>query len=136
MARAGRRIALALPLLVLLVAGCDEDPTIGRWTAVTDTATIYSLSNPNLARLSAFNFSDRALIPIEHMDAATQWDIALDTRGGSLVIVPPGALGVESAVRVLQYPGFTFQTVVEAPADTTLYTGPLRFRSCSTRSTS
>lgn len=121
MARAGR--LLALTLTVLFSAGCGDDPLgVTKWIARTDTVTIYSLARPELNLLSAFNFHERTPIRIESVEAAARWDIALDTRGGKLVILPPGALGVTSQGRILQLPGETFATVVEAPKDTVLYT--------------
>ena len=123
MAHAGRLLALPLLAVALVIAGCGDTGTgVTQWTAVTDTTTIYSLQRPELTLKSAFNFHDRATVSVEATDASTVWDIALDTRGGTLVIVPPGALGIKSQVRILQLPGVTFDNVVEAPADTLLYT--------------
>ena len=59
---------------------------------------------------------------IERPGAATLWDIALDTRGGELVLVPPGAVGIVSRARIAEIPGQAFADVEEAPADTMLYT--------------
>src|SRR5262245_36849065 len=85
--RRGLRRGWAFLLLVALVtAGC-EDPFEIRWEAQADTALIYSLarSEPNLP--SAFNFYFRAPITIEAPGSTGQWDVALDTQGGALVLL-------------------------------------------------
>lgn len=114
-------LAAALPLVAFL-SGCGEDPlTPIVWTSVVDTATIYSLARPELDLLSAFNFHDRTGIRLERVGQAEQWDIALDTRGGQLVLLPPGALGVTSEARIVPLPGQPYETAAEAPKDTALY---------------
>lgn len=118
MARAGR---LATLLVALALAACDEDPFVIRWEASPDTAVLYSLARAEFALPSAFNFSLRSTVSIERPGAATQWDVALDTRNGQLVFVPPGALGITSRARVAEIPGQSFENVEEAPADTLLY---------------
>ncbi len=108
--------------LGLFAAGCgDEILGVQDWTPVPDTATIYSLARPEFDLVSAFNFHSRTPVRLESPDAATFWDVALDTRGGNLVLLPPGALGVASRGRILQLTGMTFANVVEAPSDTLLY---------------
>jgi hypothetical protein len=120
MARAGR---LFLVTSALALAGCSETFLEPRWFAAVDTAVIYSLARPELELESAFNFYDRTSIPLQRPGASTQWDVALDTRDGQLVLLTPAALGITSRVRVATLAGQTFDQVEEAPADTLLYTG-------------
>jgi hypothetical protein len=119
MARAGRLLALAG---ILALPGCEDsfaDPT---WVALPDTAILFSLARPELELESAFNFYERRTVALERPGAATVWDVALDTRGGQLVLIAPGALGITSRARVTTLPGMTFAEVQEAPLDTLAYT--------------
>jgi hypothetical protein len=122
MGRAGT-LLLALPVLglALVSAACDDDIFELDWTSDPDTVTLYSLANPRLERASAFNFNARIAVRMEVPGATGQWDVALDTRPGQLVLLPPGALGVPSRARVAALPGQTFGQVQEAPVDTLLY---------------
>ena len=120
MGRARRAIAPLL-LLVLAASGCGEDDGFLTWTASPDTALLYSLSRPELNLLSAFNFRDRSSVRIETVGAGFSWDIALDTRGGQLVLLAPRALGIESRARVARLPGMTFDEIIDAPEDSLLY---------------
>jgi hypothetical protein len=119
--RARTRLGTAPVLaLALVTAGC-EDPFEIRWEAQTDSALIYSLArtDPNLP--TAFNFYFRAPITIEAPGSTGQWDVALDTQGGGLVLLPPRALGINSRARIAPLPGIPFNDVTEAPADTAAY---------------
>jgi hypothetical protein len=118
-----RRGIVPLLVLVLVASGCDENDSFYAWAASPDTAVLYSLSRPELTLVSAFNFSQRSPVRIETMGAGLSWDMALDTRGGHLVLLPPGALGIESRARVARLPGMTFSEIVEAPEDSLLYSG-------------
>jgi hypothetical protein len=122
MGRAGSFVVL-LPLLAvaLLTAACEEDAFDLDWTPIPDTVVLYSLARPELARASAFNLNERSPVRIEVPGATGQWDLALDTRGGQLVLLPPGALGVTSRARISVISGKKFADVKEAPADTLLY---------------
>ena len=51
--------------------------------------------------------------------------MAVDTRGGSLVLLPPGALGITARARVATIQGMAFADVVEAPQDTAVYEADL-----------
>lgn len=130
MARAGRWVALAL---ALCVAGCGDDPFIIRWEVNPDTASLFSLSVPDLDLPSAYNFPQRTAVRVERVGASTQFDLALDTRGGELVFLPPGALGIESRARIAELPGLSFQELKVAPSDTLLYSAddpiPVRLNS-------
>ena len=111
-------------VLVLLAAtACSDDPFEIRWDLQADTVLLYSLARPEMNMDSGFNFRPGTLGPvrIEAATATGTWDIALDTRGGELVLLPPSALGVSSAARLAAIPGKRREEVVEAPADTTVY---------------
>jgi hypothetical protein len=120
---AGRRRLRRGSVLVaaLAAAGGCEDPFEIRWEARTDTALIHSLARPEPNLPSAFNFYFRAPVAIEAPGSSGQWDVALDTEGGRLVLLPPRALGINSRARIAPIPGVAFQDVIDAPADTTSY---------------
>lgn len=122
MGRAGA-LLLLLPALALTLSAlaCGEDTFDLQWTSTIDTVTIYSLARPELTRVSAFNFNERTTVRIEAAGASRAWDVALDTRGGQLVVIPPGTLGVDSRARIVALPGQTFTAVQMAPSDTLLY---------------
>jgi hypothetical protein len=111
--------------LALATAACGDDPFEVDWTPVPDTVVLYSLARPELDRPSAFNIYDRTSVQIEVPGVTGQWDLAVDTRGGQLVLLPPGALGVTSRARISAVPGQKFDQVKEAPADTMLYSAAL-----------
>ena len=116
------RHAIVLPLLLVLVtSGCGDDDAFLTWTASPETVVLYSLSRPELDLLSAFSFRDRSTVRIETVGSGFSWDIALDTRGDELVLLAPGALGIESRARVARFPGMTFDDLIEAPEDSLLY---------------
>lgn len=116
----GRAVARLL-FLVLAASGCGGNDSLLTWIASPDTVVLYSLARPELNLLSAFNFRERSTVRIETVGAGFSWDIALDTRGEQLVLLAPGALGVESRARVARLPGMTFDDVIEAPQDSLLY---------------
>jgi hypothetical protein len=122
-----RTVMLLLPLLclALLTAACDEEIFEAEWTPFPDTVVLYSLARPELSRESAFNFQLRSPVRVEVPGATGEWDVAVDTRLGQLVLLPPGALGVVSRARVLALPGQSFDQVEVAPADTMLYSAAL-----------
>jgi len=101
---------------------CGSDPFAINWAVSPDTVLLYSLARPQLNLVSGFDFYNRTAVRVEDANATGNWDIAVDTREGKIVLLPPGALGVDSRARVASLPGANFDEVVEAPADTTLYT--------------
>ena len=107
---------------VLGLSGCGENIFEQKWTvARVDTVLIYSLARPELNLPSAFDFVNRLALEIHAPGATGAWDLLLDTQDGQLVFLPPGALGITSATMVLSLPGMTFDDVIKAPKDTTLY---------------
>lgn len=126
-APAGRRRALLTTLVVAAVgfiaaSSCGADPFDIKWSSTKDTVLLYSLARPELGLPSGFSFNNRVSVLIERVNVTGYWDMAVDTRDGSIVILPPGALGVPGKARVTALTGTTFDDVVEAPADTSLYT--------------
>jgi hypothetical protein len=120
----GRTLALAAFVAVGTagVAACGSDPFAIDWVESPDTVLLYSLARPQLNLVSGFDFYNRIAVRIEDSEATGNWDVAVDTRNGKIVLLAPGVLGVDSKARVARLPGTTFAEVIEAPADTTLYT--------------
>lgn len=116
-------VLLALAVVGAGAAACGDDPFRIDWSVNPDTVLLYSMARPDLNVVSGFDFYNRFSLPVERPDATGQWDMAVDTRGGRIVLLPPGALGVNSKARVTALPGRTLADVTEAPADTALYEG-------------
>jgi hypothetical protein len=117
-----------IPALAALVAvgtvgaaGCGDDPYAVDWVAAPDTVVLYALSRPEMNLASGFDFYNRVSLVIENPSATGNWDMAVDSRSGAIVLLPPGALGVNSKAQVAPLKGRTFDDVTEAPADTALY---------------
>jgi len=115
------RIGALLAALAVSLTACGDDPFAFPWSDVPDTAVIYSLARPELNIPSGFSFYDGIAFAIEAPIATGRWDAALDTDGGQLVLLPPGALGIESRARIAIYYDTDYADVTEATADTTLY---------------
>lgn len=108
------------------MTGCGDNIFDVKWTqARVDTGLIYSLARPELNVASGFDFVKRIPIMVQSPGVTGVWDLLLDTQGGQLVFLPPGALDIESAALVLPMPGMAFDDVLRAPKDTTLYTRDL-----------
>jgi hypothetical protein len=106
------------------LAGCGDDPFAYDWYDTPDTAVIHSLQTPvQLNRRSGFSFYDRSSVRIESPGATGAWDVALDTQGGALVLLPPGALGITSRAAIASLGAVPFADVQQAPSDTLLYEG-------------
>ena len=120
--RGSRRAALAVTLLLsAVVLACSSDPFAIPWQSSPDTVLLYSLARPELNLESGFNFHTGRSHRIESANATGNWDVALDTRGGQLVFLPPGALGIRSRARITTFPGEAFAVVLRAPEDTLVY---------------
>lgn len=114
--------AVALATAVALVGvGCDGDPFAFDWDETPDTVFLYSLARPELNLESGFAFLQGLRVRIEDPLATGAWDAAVDTRGGELVLLPPGALGVNGTARIATIGGMALEDVTEAPADTLVY---------------
>ncbi len=120
--RMGR--VLALVLLFPGIWACDDDPFKIRWSANPDTVLLYSLARPELNLNSGFDFVGRRAVRIEAPSAVGRWDLAVDTKDGQVVFVPPGAIGVTgSRASLAPMGGMSFDEIRRAPRDTALYVG-------------
>lgn len=117
------RLAALLAALSMLLTACGDDPFAFRWDDSPDTVRLYSLARPELNLPSGFGFFDGATYTIEAPVATGLWDLALDTRDGELVLLPPGALGISARARIAVFPNTPYGDVLEAPSDTLLYEG-------------
>lgn len=103
------------------VAACGDDPFAFDWNAAPDTVLLYSLARPELNLVSAYNFLQEQLIQVESPGATGRWDVAVDTRNGEIVFLPPGALNVVGEAQIVTLAGLSLDDVTEAPSDTLLY---------------
>jgi len=118
--RAVRFLAL-FPLLPAIWA-CDDDPFKINWELSPDTVLIYSLARPEMNLSSAFDFVGRRPVRVESPSAVGEWDLALDTQDGSLVFVPPAAIGITgSEAAIVSMGEMPYEEIRRAPRDTTLY---------------
>ena len=111
----------ALVALSVGLASCGSDPFAFPWELDADTVLLYSLARPELNLEAAFNFNNRRKVRVEAATATGTWDVAVDTRGGQIVLLPPGALGISSKAGVTALPGLSFDDVIDAPEDTAVY---------------
>lgn len=118
--RAPALIAATAALLFGTVA-CGDDPFAFDWNDSPDTVQLYSLARPELNLVSAFNFLQDLPVQVENPNSTGTWDVAVDTRGGNIVFLPPGALNVEGAARIATLASMSLDDVTEAPSDTLLY---------------
>ena len=79
------------------------------------------MARPELNLEAAYDFHNERRIRVEAANATGTWDLALDTRDGQLVLLPPGALGITSKAGVAVIPGLDFADVLDAPEDTAAY---------------
>lgn len=100
---------------------CGDDPFRVDWIESPDTVTLHALASPMMNVASAFDFINRMSVRVETPNATGNWDVVVDARGGQVVLIPPGALGVASKSQVAVLPGRKLADVTEAPADTALY---------------
>ena len=114
-------ILATLGVLTVGVAACDDDPFAFNWDPTPDTVLLYSLARPELNLVSAFAFFSRLPVRVEAAGSSGAWDAAVDTRGGEIVLLPPGALGVIGAARITTLEGMTLDDVRRAPSDTLVY---------------
>jgi len=113
--------AAAVAAVVVAAAGCGRNPFLFEWNDTPDTVLLFSLARPELNLESGFAFRQRVRIRVESAVATGTWDVAVDTRGGELVLLPPGALGVISQARITTFEGMALADVLEAPRDTAVY---------------
>ena len=111
----------ALVALSVGLAACGDDPFDFPWLSNPETVLLYSLARPELNLEAAYNFHNRVKVKVESARASGTWDIAVDTRDGQLVFLPPGALGISSKASLTALPGLSFDDVLDAPEDTAVY---------------
>lgn len=122
----GRTVVLLAAILAVGLGGlsaCGHDPFAIEWEISPDTVELYSIARPEIGLPNGFNFYNGLKVTIEAASSTGRWDIALGTKDGGLVLLPPGALGVTGAGKVAALQGVTFDGLTEAPADTTVYEG-------------
>jgi hypothetical protein len=109
--------------LLMGLAACGDDPFAYDWFDTPDTTFLFSLARPELNLESGFNFYERLSVRVETPGATGTWDVAVDTEGASLVLLPPGALGITARAAVATITGVAFDDIRQAPGDTLLYEG-------------
>lgn len=118
----GRFAAVLLALgVVVSTASCGDDPFAVRWVATPDTVTLFSLARPELNLQSGFDFRNRTAVVVEAPTSTGSWDVAVDTRQGRIVMLPAAVLGVDSRAAIVPMPDVTYDELIEAPADTSVY---------------
>jgi hypothetical protein len=121
--RSSKAWGLLLPLFILTTA-CDDDLFQVNWRENPDTVILFSLARPELNLRSGFDFISRTPIRIESPEATGKWDMVLDTHEDGLVLLPPGALGIQGTrARIIPMGPVDYDDVRRAPSDTTTYIG-------------
>jgi hypothetical protein len=114
--------AAAFAALLMGLTACGDDPFSFDWSDVPDTVQLYSLARSELNLPSGFSFGPPPTAAVvEEPNATGTWDIAIDTQGGEMVLLPPGALGITASARISPLGAMNFDDVKEAPEDTLLY---------------
>jgi hypothetical protein len=116
---------LCLVVSLATAAACDDAYDI-EWYEYEETITLYSIATtqPNLP--DGFDFVNRVRVVIEQSGATGTWDLAIGTSETELVLLPPGALGVDSYAGVVAAEGATLADLTtctvegENPRDVTV----------------
>jgi hypothetical protein len=117
-----RRGTVVAAALLVGLAACNDDPFAYNWTneASPDTVLLYSLARPEPNLVSGFSFAPygagRGAVLIEEPNATGTWDVALDTQGPGLVLMPPGALGVTGRAAIAPVGAVSFDALDKAPS--------------------
>ena len=115
-------IALAGVCAVFFTAtACDGDPFAFNWNDVPDTVLLYSMARPELGLVSAYAFRDGVELEVEAPGTTGQWDIAIDTREGQIVMLPPPVLGIYTDAEIATFENTLLADVTEAPSDSLEY---------------
>ena len=115
-------LALAGMCSVFLTAtACDGDPFAFNWNDVPDTVLLYSMARPELGLVSAYAFRDGVELEVEAPGTTGQWDIAIDTREGQIVMLPPPVLGIYTDAEIATFENTLLADVTEAPSDSLEY---------------
>jgi hypothetical protein len=111
------RIAMAAAVLTAALSACGSDPYSYNWSDVPDTVRIYSMDRSELNLPDAFSFYDGFLYAVEQPTSTGRWDVALDTEGGELVLLPPGVFGIGSRARIAPLPAIAYGDLTQAPGE-------------------
>lgn len=103
------------------VLACGSEPFGINWAASEDEVFLYSIDRPELNLPTGFDFHNRRQIDIAEVGRGRDWDIAVATRDGELVLMPPGALGIPSEARIAVLPNTELSDVLVAPEDIESY---------------
>jgi hypothetical protein len=117
------RLLILLAVATTGLAACGSgSPTIITWTGAADTVVLYSASRPELASLpSAFDFVSGLPTRIDAPSTGANFDLVLADQGGTLVLVPNATIQARTVGAGVVAVSATFESLVEAPKDTTLY---------------
>lgn len=112
-------------LFVPALGACDDGLGPRFWDATPDTLLIHSASrNEYVGLASAVDVAADPVtpLPIEVPGLTSSWDFALADESGGLVLLPASVIpGIDSRARIALLQGRDFDTLEEAPRDTTLY---------------
>ncbi|MGB1778251.1 MAG: hypothetical protein ACPHQP_01730 [Longimicrobiales bacterium] len=115
-------LSISGALAVLLIAtACDDDPFAFRWTDNPDTVLLYSMARPELGLVSAYSFYQGLELEVEVPSSAGQWDLAIDTQGGEIVMLPPPVLGIFTEAEIATIENTRLEDVTQAPSDSLRY---------------
>jgi hypothetical protein len=112
-------------LFLPFLGACDDGFGPRFWDATPDTLLIHSASrNDYIGLASAVDVAAEPVtpLPIEVPGLTGNWDFALADEGGELTLLPASVIpGTASRARVALLQDRDFDTLEEAPRDTTLY---------------
>src|SRR5690606_19833709 len=121
------RLKRLIPLMVLIVAACDDPYGPALWNATPDTLLVYSASRVEyLGQGSAVDIAGQpgrtTVFPLESPGVTGNWDFTLTDVDDGLALTPASAFeGLESRARIGVLPNRDLDDVVQAPRDTTSY---------------
>jgi len=120
--RSRAALSLAGALCILMTAtACDDDPFSFNWTDNPDTVLLYSMARPELGLVSAYSFFQGLELEVEVPGVAGQWDVAVDTRDGQIVLLPPPVLGIFTEAEIATFEDTRLEDVTVAPSDSLRY---------------
>ena len=120
------RLKRLLPLMILIVAACDDPYGPALWDATPDTLLVYSASRAEYLGLgSAVDIASQGgaiVFPLEAPGVTGNWDFTLTDVDGGLALTPSSAFeGLESRARIGVLANRDLDDVTEAPRDTTAF---------------
>ncbi len=114
-----------LLLLSLALAACEDatglrlDPLMATDTIALAAPTVANTSTPTALDIVALNGVIGGGRHPERAADAGQWDFAVRVRGGELVLLPSGAMGLERRAEITRaLEGTSFEELTRAPART------------------